>query len=54
VTEFRAEYTNPSSKRLDGFESYEQNKRGRFSYIPDTKAAGGVCEYFSLYILILS
>ena len=51
MTEFRAEYTNPSSKRLDGFESYEQNKRGRFAYIPekDTKGAGGVCKYFSLY-----
>ena len=46
VTEFRAEYTNPASKRLEGYESYEQNRRGRMAYKPekDTIAVGGVCK----------
>ena len=47
VTEFRAEYTNPEAKRIEGFENFEKNRRGRMAYKPDkdTTAVEGVCKY---------
>lgn len=43
-SECRAAYSHPNTKRLKGFEKYENNRRGRMAYKPekDLKAVDGI------------